>query len=270
MSKHVLSEIWIYPIKSLGGISLNEANVRRKGLQYDRRWMLIDKSGVAMTQRVYHEMALFKLSFAGNHIMIAYTKDGATIDSASLSLTSMPQPGVITAQVWDDPVEVAEVSDDLSKWFSSLLHTNCKLVVFPEDNPRRVDPRYSVNDENVSLADAYPFLIIGQSSLEDLNRRLEEPVPMNRFRPNFVFTGADPYVEDGWRNFSIGSVRFAAVKKSDRCILTTVDQNTAKRGSEPLRTLSLYRKQGNKVFFGQNLVAFDEGIVSVEDWIITA
>lgn len=270
MSKLQLSEIWIYPIKSLGGISLTEANVRRKGLQYDRRWMLIDRSAVAMTQRVYHEMALFKLSFEEDHMTIAYTKDGAVIESASLSLRNMPQGRTITARVWDDHVEVAEVSDNLSQWFSALLNTDCKLVAFPEDNPRRVDPRYSFNDENVSLADAYPFLIIGQSSLEDLNRRLEEPLPMNRFRPNFVFTGAAPHAEDGWKNFSIGHVRFAAVKKSDRCILTTVDQNTAKRGPEPLRTLSVYRKQGNKIFFGQNLVAFDEGIVSVGDSIITA
>lgn len=269
MNNLVLSEIWIYPVKSLGGISVKEANVQRKGLQYDRRWMLIDKSGVAMTQRVYRDMALFKLSLAGDHIRIAYTKDGEMIDSASLSLTSLPQPGAITAEVWDDPVEVAEVSDDLSKWFSSLLNTDCKLVVFPEDNPRRVDPRYSINDENLSLADAYPFLIIGQSSLNDLNRRLQEPVPMNRFRPNFVLTGAAPYAEDGWKNFSIGRVRFAAVKKCDRCILTTIDQNTGNRGPEPLRTLSIYRKEDNKVFFGQNLVALEEGIVSVGDWIIT-
>lgn len=268
MSKLALSEIWIYPIKSLGGISVKEANVRRKGLQYDRRWMLIDSSGVAMTQRMHPRMALFKLSLEGDHIIIAYTTDGAIIDSARLNLTSM-QADAITARVWDDSVEVAEVSDDLSKWFSAILKTDCKLVAFPETNPRRVDPKYSINDENVSLADAYPFLIIGQSSLNDLNQRLEEAVPMNRFRPNFVFTGAAPYAEDDWKNFFIGPVPFAAVKKSDRCILTTIDQHTAKRGQEPLRTLSLYRKQGNKVFFGQNLVALDEGIVSVGDWINT-
>ena len=270
MNKLILSQIWIYPIKSLGGISMNEANVRSKGLQYDRRWMLIDKSGVAMTQRIYHEMALFKLSFEGDDIRIAYTKDGTVIDSASLNLRNVPQKDNITAQIWNDSVQVAEASDDLSKWFSGLLNTDCKLVAFPEDNPRRVDPEYSINDENVSLADAYPYLIIGQSSLNDLNQRLDTAVPMNRFRPNFVFTGAAPYAEDSWKNLSIGHVRFAAVKKSDRCILTTVDQDSATRGAEPLRTLSLYRKQGNKIFFGQNLVALDQGIVSVGDAIITA
>ena len=268
MSKFVLSDIWIYPIKSLGGVNVTHGVVRKKGLQYDRRWMLIDKKKVAMTQRTYHDMALFKLSFQDDTIRIAYTRNGSVIDEATLNLVQTLNAENITAQVWDDSVQVREVDAGLSKWFSSLLNTSCQLVSFAEDSPRSVDPRYSINAENVSLADAYPFLIIGQSSLNDLNQRLKEPVPMNRFRPNFVFTGAAPFAEDMWRNFSIGPVRFVGVKRSDRCILTTVDQETAQRGAEPLRTLSAYRKEGNKVFFGQNLVALNEGAVSVGDPII--
>jgi uncharacterized protein YcbX len=143
-------------------------------------------------------------------------------------------------------------------------------VAFPEDKPRRVDPLYSVNNENVSLADAYPFLIIGQSSLDDLNTKLADPVPMNRFRPNFVFAGerATPYLEDRWRELVIGKLRFVAVKKSDRCVLTTVNQATGEKGVEPLRTLSGYRKEGSKVYFGQNLVSLDTGEVSVGDAVI--
>ena len=263
-----ISELFIYPIKSLGGVSVSHAAVYQKGLRYDRRWMLIDEKKVAMTQRTYHDMALFKLSFEGNTIRIAYTRNGSVLDEASLNLAQSPKAESITAQVWADSVQVTEVNPDLSKWFSRLLNTSCKLVSFAEKNPRKVDRGYSVNDENVSLADAYPFLIIGQSSLNDLNQKLSEAVPMNRFRPNFVFTGAAPFAEDTWTNFSIGAVRFVGVKRSDRCILTTVDQVTAKRGVEPLRTLSRYRKEGNKVFFGQNLVAIDEGTVSVGDSII--
>lgn len=264
----VLSEIWIYPVKSLGGIRVETAVVKGKGLQHDRRWMLIDPHDVAMTQRVYHEMALFKSSFRDGNIQIAYTKNGCIIDSNILKPADPPQGPLIKARIWDDDVNVMEVDSELSKWFSDLLHKPCRLVVFPESNARKVDPAYSINQEDVSLADAYPFLLIGQSSLDDLNQRLHQPVPMNRFRPNFVFTGGAPYEEDGWKNLSIGGLRFAAVKKSDRCILTTVDQNTAEKGTEPLRTLSAYRKTGNKVFFGHNLLSLDAGVVSVGDTII--
>ena len=139
--------------------------------------------------------------------------------------------------------------------------------IFRKKIPGRVDPRYEVNHEQVSLADAYPFLIIGQSSLDDLNSRLTESLPMNRFRPNFVFTGGEPFEEDTWRNFSIGSTRFVGVKMCARCPLPTVNQDTAERGAEPLKTLSTYRKRDNKVYFGQNLVALDHNSVSVGDTI---
>lgn len=267
MNELLLSEIWIYPVKSLGGIRMNSAKVKQKGLQYDRRWMLIDSHGVAMTQRTYHEMALFKLSLDGETINIAYAKDGTVRDSITMKPGNRINGARIKAHVWNDEVEVA-VDPELSEWFSGLLHTSCRFVAFPEDNSRKVDPRYSVNNEDVSLADAYPFLIIGQSSLDDLNQKLEQRVPMNRFRPNFVFTGGASYAEDNWKDVTIGKLRFVAVKKSDRCILTTVDQDTAQRGMEPLRTLSTYRKVGNKVFFGQNMIGLDEGSVSVGDAII--
>jgi uncharacterized protein YcbX len=132
-----------------------------------------------------------------------------------------------------------------------------------------VDPRYKVNDEHVSFADAYPFLIIGQSSLDDLNSRLGQPLPINRFRPNFVFEGGEPYVEDNWRNLRIGDARFVGVKLSDRCVMTTVDQVTAEKGAEPLKTLATYRKWNNKIYFGQNLVSLDhDKLVAVGDHIV--
>jgi len=268
MNKLVLSEIWFYPVKSLGGIRVNTAAVKGKGLQHDRRWMLVDQQGVAMTQRVYPEMALFKPSIDDGKIHIAYTTNGSTIDSAMITPDDSPQGIRLKANVWNDRVDVIEVDKNLSQWFSDLLHYPCRLVAFPESNPRKVDPHYSINAEDVSLADAYPFLLIGQSSLDDLNKRLQERVPMNRFRPNFVFTGGAPYQEDEWKDLSIGGLRFVAVKKSARCVLTTVDQNTAVKGREPLHTLSGYRKVGNKVFFGHNLVGLDEGTVSVDDAII--
>lgn len=268
MNNLILSEIWIYPVKSLGGIRLEKARAYGKGLQYDRRWMLIDQDGIAMTQRVYPEMALFKTGISDGVLSLTFIKGEEVISSNGFDLSHPSAENGTIAKVWDDQVTVMEVDPDVSKWFSHHLKTTCKLVGFPEENPRTVDPKYSLNDENVSLADAYPFLLTGQSSLDDLNKRLGQPVPMNRFRPNFVFAGGEPFQEDQWRNLSIGTIPFVAVKKSDRCVLTTVNQDTAEKGAEPLRTLSTYRKTDNKVYFGQNLIAQKEGEVSVGDRVI--
>lgn len=257
-----LTQIWIYPIKSLGGISLSSAKVMGKGLQYDRRWMLVDESGTFMTQRVYPKMALFKLSINDGQLIITHAQQSLKLDPEK-----RPVSNAITVSIWNDKVSAFEVDPSYSKWFSTLLGVPCRLIHFPEENARPVDPRYKVNEEHVSLADAYPFLIIGQSSLDDLNSKLVDPVPMNRFRPNFVFTGGAPYEEDTWRNFSIGSTRFVGVKLCDRCVLTTVNQDTAEKGIEPLKTLTSYRKRDNKVYFGQNLVAVDNTHVNIGDKI---
>ncbi len=257
MPKLTLTEIWIYPIKSLGGIRMKSVKVLQKGLQHDRRWMLIDRDNEFMSQRIYPKMALFKLQIQsqwpwGPKFKIKHGNDSITL-SFNHSFISKP----IKAIVWDDEVEVYEVDKKHSVWFSQRLGIECKLVSFPENNKRAVDARYKINDEQVSLADAYPFLIIGEQSLADLNSRLEVPLPMNRFRPNLVFTGGQPYEEDSWNFFSIGKNKFAGVKPCARCVLTTIDQDTGEKGMEPLVTLSKYRKKENKVLFGQNVLAIN-------------
>jgi uncharacterized protein YcbX len=266
MKELQLTEIWIYPIKSLGGIPLTSAKVMGKGLEFDRRWMLIDENNVFMTQRIHTQMAMFKMELSGRKITVT-KKNADSNQSVSFSVDATPSGKPIHAKIFDDNVDVVEVDPALSEWFSDHLQSTCKLVSFPEANPRAVDPKYKVNDENVSLADAYPFLVIGQSTLDDLNTRLNEPVSMNRFRPNFVFTGGEPYEEDTWRDFKIGENKFIGVKLCGRCVLTTVNQETAEKGIEPLYTLSTYRKREAKVLFGQNLVALDNGIVNVGDKI---
>lgn len=252
MTKIRLAEIWIYPIKSLGGIRVKTATVLGKGLQYDRRYMLIDENNQFITQRIVHEMALFKLSFYEEGFLV-------TLGSESIKIPFSPTEGVgeRSVTIWKDTVLAHELGSDISNWFSERLNFKCRLVYFPEENRRAVDTDFAHNDEQVSLADGYPFLIIGRQSLEDLNKRLAQPVPMNRFRPNFVFEGGAPYEEDTWNSFRIGSNRFKGVKLCDRCVLTTINQDTAENGVEPLATLSKYRKNGGKVNFGQNLVTID-------------
>jgi uncharacterized protein YcbX len=267
MKDLILSEIWIYPVKSLGGIRLTSAKVMEKGLLHDRRWMLIDENNIFMTQRAHPVMALFKPAVDTNRLTI--TKKNAVNNQSSISLdiNTSSLGASFKCKIWDDEVEVCEVDPLISEWFSIQMGMTCKLVSFPEENSRPVDARYKINNEQVSLADAYPFLIIGQSTLDHLNSKLQEALPMDRFRPNFVFTGGEPHDEDNWREFSIGKTRFVGVKLCARCPLPTVNQETAEKGIEPLLTLSTYRKRENKVLFGQNLVALDHYEVSVGDKI---
>ena len=263
MGALTLSEIWIYPVKSLGGIRLKKAKVFPKGLQHDRRWMLIADENRFMTQREHPIMSLFKQTLKPTGVEISFK--GQTID---IDFESELIGDSIQSNVWDDAVEVKEVSTVHSQWFSDKLNMNVRLVSFPEKNSRPVDVDYARNKEQVSLADAFPFLIIGESSLADLNSRLKEPLTMNRFRPNFVFRGGEPYDEDRWKNFSIGKNRFMGVKPCARCVLTTIDQDTAEKGIEPLATLSKYRKSGNKVLFGQNVLAIDHDEINEGDEIV--
>jgi uncharacterized protein YcbX len=256
-----ISEINIYPVKSLGGIPVSSSRVMKKGLEHDRRWMLIDDDNVFLTQRIHNRMALFKMSFGNEGFQVSY-------QDKRLMIALGTQGDPVRAKIWDDEVMVCEVSPVHSEWFSENLGVKCKLVAFPEQNERAVDARYRIADDHVSLADAYPLMIIGQSTLDDLNNRLEDPLPMNRFRPSVVFTGGEAFGEDHWERFTMNNLSFAGVKLCKRCVLTTVDQATAAKGAEPLLTLSKYRKKDGGVYFGQNVIPIELGQISIGDEII--
>jgi uncharacterized protein YcbX len=256
-----ISGIFIYPVKSLGGIPVGSASVMKKGLQHDRRWMLVDSGNIFLTQRIHTRMALFKMNFANEGFQVTYDGNDIVIPSAM-------EGESVRAKIWDDEVTVQEVSTTHSNWFSKHLGFPCKLVAFPEENDRPVDVRYRLGDDHVSLADAYPLMMIGQSTLDDLNRRMEIPLPMNRFRPSVVFTGGEPFEEDHWDKFTMNNLRFAGVKLCKRCVLITIDQATGVKGTEPLATLSTYRKKDNGVYFGQNVIPMEPGKLSIGDEII--
>ncbi|MBX2946547.1 MAG: MOSC domain-containing protein [Cyclobacteriaceae bacterium] len=258
-----LSEIWIYPIKSLGGIRLDKAIVLPKGLEHDRRWMLVDEQNRFITQREHPELALFQLTINNKQLTILHQANQQSVQFNINTHSTYAE----TVTIWDDQVQAFEVDQTISKWFSDQLKMKCRLMHFPETNSRPVDTAYAIKNDQVSLADGYPFLIIGQSSLDDLNKRLPDPISMQRFRPNFVFTGGDPYEEDHWKNFTIGEVKFVGVKNCSRCVLTTVDPKTGIKGKEPLQTLSTYRKRNNKIYFGHNVLAVTKGVVHAGDTI---
>lgn len=263
-----LSEIWVYPVKSMGGISLQEARVTDRGLELDRRWLLVDDDGLFLSQREHPQLALFQPQVVNDKLRIAHREFLESIDLELRPIFSASNQKV-KVTVWDDTIDAFEVSQDASDWFTKLLGLSVRLVYMPDESKRKLDPDYAISgDEITSFADAYPFLIIGQSSLDDLNERLREKIAINRFRPNFVFTNGMAFEEDFWRDFTIGNLSFVGVKRCDRCVMTTVDQEKGiVAGKDPLKTLAKYRNFGNKVLFGQNLIGLDTGIVSVNDEI---
>jgi uncharacterized protein len=259
-----LSEIYIYPIKSLGGIRLDISNITSRGLENDRRFMLIDENEQFLSQREYPQLAIFQTEIEGDFLKITDKKTGLNL-KVSLSPNSKTSPLSVT--IWDDETTAIEVSKESSDWFTQALGIPTRLVYMHEKSQRKIESNYALTGEEItSFSDGYPILIAGQSSLDDLNNRLENPVNINRFRPNFVFTGGEPFEEDDWHEFTIGNVRFFGVKPCSRCIMTTIDQETGeKKGKEPLLTLNKYRKAGKRILFGQNVLVSQLGTVSVGD-----
>jgi uncharacterized protein YcbX len=253
-----LSGLYVYPIKSAGGIPLGAWDVDGRGLRYDRRWMLVDEAGRFMSQRGFPRMALIGVRIESDHLAI----DAPDMPSLEVPLRP-PEAGLRLARVWDDLVEVSTVGDDADRWFGEFLDVRCKLVYLPDESMRPVDPPYGSTEVQVGLADGFPFLLVSEASLADLNARLEHPLPINRFRPNLVVRGCEPFAEDGWRLIRIGKITLSLVKPCARCTITTVDQRTATTGKEPLRTLAKFRRAGNKVLFGQNLIHDETGTLRV-------
>jgi uncharacterized protein YcbX len=256
-----VSELFIYPIKSLGGISVQNAVVTSRGLQHDRRWMLVNEHGHFITQREFPQMALLKATVEAIGIVVYHHHSTGPI----LIPFNDDRKPLQQFAVWDDTCMGQYVSEEFDEWFSEALNMQCRLVYMPDDSEREVDQRYAKPGMITSFADAYPFLLIGQSSLDDLNKRMAQPLPMNRFRPNIVFTGGDAYSEDLMNQITIAGLTFYGAKLCARCVLTTIDQQTAMKAKEPLKTLASYRMKNNKIMFGQNLVHENTGIISVGD-----
>ncbi|MFN6963124.1 MAG: MOSC domain-containing protein [Pyrinomonadaceae bacterium] len=252
-----LSEINIYPVKSLGGIRLDEAVAEARGLRYDRRWMLVDGEGRFLSQREQPRMAAIRIRMDGDGLVASC--------GAESVLVPFPDPGREPdrrVKVWSSSVKAVSYDEEIDRWFSQALAVDCRLVAMTERSIRRVNPFYAVrrSQDQVSFADGYPLLLTGQGSLDELNSRLSSPVTMDRFRPNLVVEGAAPFAEDEWKKVRIGSTVFHVVKPCARCVITTIDQATGvKTGPEPLKTLATFRSRGNKVIFGQNLISDEPG-----------
>ena len=258
-----LSALNIYPIKSARGIPLAEWAVDEFGLRYDRRWMVVGESGLFLSQRSHPRLALVVPSIGDGMLQI----DAPGMPTLETPL--QPHDTVTTSvTVWRDTCAGTWLGDRAAEWFSSFLKLPCMLVHMADRVVRPADAAFAPNGTRVSFADGFPFLIVSEESLVDLNGRLSEPVAMNRFRPNLVAAGAEPFAEDTWKVIEIGGIRLRMVKPCDRCLVTTTDQTTGQRGKEPLRTLATYRKVNGEVMFGQNAVHQSTGHLRVGDPIV--
>ncbi len=229
-----VSELFIYPIKSLGGISVSIALVTDRGFQHDRRWMLVDENNKFITQRSLPQMALLQPAITNEGLKVYHKK---SLEEILVPFDLLGE--TISVQVWSDRCKAVVVDTKVNEWFSDILDIKCRLVYMPATTKRRVDGRYASQKEITSFTDGYPFMIIGQSSLNDLNTRLEEKLPINRFRPNIVFTGGTPHDEDTWAQCTINGIYFYGVKLCARCVITTINQENMKKGKEPLKTLAI-------------------------------
>lgn len=258
-----LSEINVYPLKSAAGRSHERANVVATGFEDDRQWLVVDPSGHFLTQREEPRLCLIRAEPDAG---------GLTLSAPGAPTFRVPPPAggaVKRVSVWNDSVDALPAGPDAAAWLTSFLGAPYELVRMPRPSARQVDLAYASPGDTVGFADAFPFLLISQASLDELNRRLAErgeaALPMNRFRPNLVVAGTEPFAEDGWRRVAIGGIEFRVCKPCARCAITTVDQASAATGLEPLRTLATFRRQGSKVMFGQNLIHAGEGELRVGD-----
>jgi len=255
----IVSALYIYPVKSCRGNLVQEAEVTPFGFRHDREFLVVDVDGVFLTQRTTPALALIEVELAGDGLRLR--APGLTPFQLSWQ-TGEPERSV-TVKIWRDTVNARDAGDEAAAWFSEYLGRTCRVVKmgvgdeFRREIPRAKIPeihREALPDPLVSFADAFPYLIASETSLHDLNSRLDQPVPMDRFRPNIVIRGCDrPYLEDRWQAVRIGATIFRHGAPCVRCVVTTTDQRTLERRPEPLRTLATYRRvPGGGVIFAVN------------------
>jgi len=256
-----LSSLYRFPLKSAAGESLQRCASDSLGLLGDRRWMVVAAgTGRFLTQRILPRMALLQAHWQGDTALKL-----AAPGMPELLVRVPDDKTMRCVQVWSANPVIPDAGETAAAWLSDFLGQACRLVYLPEDDGIQVDLDYARLGERTAFSDGFPFLLIGQASLDDLARRVGRPLEMLRFRPNLVASGAEPYAEDGWKRIRIGQLTFRVVKPCSRCVIPTLDPATGERAPdrEPLNTLLSYRKGPGGVFFGQNLIAEGRGELEV-------
>lgn len=256
-----LSNINVFPVKSIAGISLSTAHVEKQGLQFDRRFMVASLDGKMITARTHPQMVKIKAIIEPDGLIICYP---GLID-LHFTFDELEMKEIDTT-VWSDTFSAYSTTEEANQWFTSILGTDAQLLFSGEQSNRMREKIQT----NVSFADGYPLLVISEASLTELNKRSSSIHTMAQFRTNLVVSGNEAFIEDSWKRIRIGEVEFEVIKPCQRCILTTVNPNTAQYhpNKEPLKTFSTFRADDSgNVYFGQNLIAKNEGTIKVGDKI---
>ena len=247
-----LGQILIYPIKSCAGIEVSEAIVTARGLQFDRHWMVIDETGVFVTQREEPRMSQILLSISKSGFEASFGSTRVYLDPLE------PGPSQIV-RVWNDEVVSIVCRPEVNDWFSNVLNRPVRVVKMAEDSRRLVDQKFANNDDVVSFADGFPFLLLSKASIEELRNRMPRAGDVLRFRPNLVIEGVSAHAEDDMGEFQISGIRFRCAKPCARCVIPAIDPASGNKEPEINRVLSKYRKFDGKILFGQNLVHLGSG-----------
>jgi uncharacterized protein len=256
----MITELYTYPVKGAAAVALDVARLDDFGVEHDRRWMIVDGAGEFITQRNQPRLAQLRVALEPGELVLRSRQAG----EARLPLH--PESGeAVRVRVWADEVAGRDAGDAAAAFLRAHLGIAARMVHMPDSTVRQVDLDHGVAGDRVSFADGFPLLLITQGSLDELNGRLAEPVPMLRFRPNVVVAGAVPHAEDEWRRIRLGPVPCDVVKPCARCVVTTIDEATAVAGPEPLRALAAYRRWNGQVWFGQNVIHRGTGVLRVGD-----
>ncbi|MDB4438642.1 MOSC domain-containing protein [bacterium] len=258
-----VKKIIVYPIKSLGGIEVESALAIVKGFKNDRRWMLVDSQGKFQTQRELSKLALFKTRFEKRGIVVSHNGQEILVQFGLNSKI------VRDVNVFEHELKTQEVSSEINNWFSNQLDKKVQLVTMTDISDRVKSFKKPPYKTFVSLADGYPYLILGTASLDNLNSKLDQPIKHDRFRTNIYLETTDPHSEDDLESIQIGGAQFKVVKACARCNVTTINQQTSEVGKEPLKTLATYRKIDHKIYFGANMILEKSGLVSLGDSVIS-
>ena len=244
-----LSAIYRYPVKSARGHALHTAAMDRFGLAGDRRWMLVDESGRFQSQRRLPSLALLDAEITADGLRLRFGEGEIHLS------TPDPRGPRVLASVHKDTLMCPVAEDAVNAWLSEMLGEPLRLVHCPESARRGVDPDYATAGERLAFADGFPLLLISESSLAYLNERLPAPAPMDRFRPNLVIRDVEAHAEDQWRRIRVGQTPVRVVKPCSRCVIPSIDQQTAKRDPHINRALAKYRRRDGVIYFGMNALA---------------
>lgn len=247
-----LTAIHVYPVKSCRAVPLDRVDVAATGLRGDRLFQVVDPDGTPITQRQRPILATVQPSLSN---------DALTLEADGQRTLHVPIPSANDASVSSllgIPVEAGDAGDEAATWFTDLVGSPARLVAMTDGSDYRV-PLAPGGGMRLSWADAVPVLVANAASLEWLNERATEPFGMDRFRPNLTVRGAEPWVEDTWRDFSIGAARFGLGLAWPRCAIPQVDQIDGSRHKEPARVLRKHRWCTDAAAVGDALRPLFEG-----------